>query len=165
MVILLPSLGACGFNYQTDKVYQPGVGADNHKGTVNVLGGVVVSPGDAQGTFVASLVNTDLKEPQKLTSITGDGVQVKLKAPISVEPDSLVNLADSGAVGVTGEDIEPGNYVRLSLEFESGQKVDLNTPVVSNVEEYAGVTPASPSSPSDSASPSGSPSPSDSPTP
>ena len=59
LVLLVPLLGACGFGYQTDQVYQPSVGVNDRDGTVDVLGAVVVSSADGQGTFVASLVNKD----------------------------------------------------------------------------------------------------------
>ena len=62
LVLLVPGLGAC--QYQTDQVYQPGVGVNNRDGTVDVLGAVVVSSTDGKGTFVASLVNQDLEETE-----------------------------------------------------------------------------------------------------
>jgi len=148
-VLLVPSLGAC--DYQTDQVYQPGVGVNNRDGTVDVLGAVVVST-NGQGTFVASLVNSDLNESDSLTNVTGDDLQVQLAAPVEIKPESLVNLDDTGAVSVAGENIEPGQFARITLEFESGQETEVNVPVVPYEDEYAEVELASPGT-SPSASP------------
>ena len=167
LVLLVPTLGACGFEEQTDQVYQPGVGANDRSGTVDVLGAVVVSSSDGGGTFVASLVNRDLSTSDTLTEVTGSGVQATVSAPIKIGPETLVNLADTGAIGVRGSTIAPGGYVRLQLSFESGQKTRINVPVVRAAEEFATITPAPPTglptpSSSPSSSPSGSPSPSSS---
>jgi hypothetical protein len=142
-VLLVPSLGAC--QYQTDKVYQPGVGVNNRDGTVEVLGAVVVSSTDGQGTFVASLVNQDLKDADSLTGVTGDDLQVQLAAPVEIKPESLVNLDDTGAVSVTGESVEPGGFARITLKFESGQETQVNAPVVPFEDEYSEIEPAQPS--------------------
>jgi hypothetical protein len=142
-VLLIPSLGAC--EYQTDQVYQPGVGVNNREGTVDVLGAVVVSSTDGQGTFVASLVNQDLEKSNSLTGVTGEDLEVQIAAPVELGPETLVNLADTGAVSVTGESVEPGSFARLTLEFESGQETEVNAPVVPYEDEYSEIAPAEPS--------------------
>lgn len=157
MVVLLPGLGACGFGAQTNKVYQPAVGANVQGEAVDVLNAVVVSDDEGSGTFVASLVNTSLDEDDQLTGITGEDVEVQLGEPVDLRADDIVNLADAGAALVSGERIAPGLYTRLTLEFASGQQTEVNVPVVAQEEEFADITPAEPSS-SPSASPSGSPS-------
>ncbi len=143
LVLLVPGLGACA--YQTDQVYQPSVGVNNREGTVDVLGAVVVSSTDGKGTFVASMVNSSLEEPDQLGGMAGEGVQVQLSGPIEIGPESLVNLADTGAVSVTGDDVEPGRFVRLTLTFASGQETKLNVPVVDNEDPFSDIEPASPS--------------------
>ncbi len=161
-VLLVPVLGACGpsgfnSNYQTDEIYQPGVGVNERSGTVDVLGAVVVSTSGGRGTFVAGLANNDLANEDTLSSITGEDVQVQVSAPVQVPAEGFVNLADSGSVSVTGESVRPGEFVRLTLEFSSGQATEMNVPVVPYDGEYADIKPAS--APSSSASPSASPSP------
>lgn len=156
MVLLVPSLGACGFGYQTDQVYQPGVGVNNRDGTVDVLGAVVVTASDGRGTFVASLVNKDTENDDTLVSVTGEDLQARVSAPVDVAAGTLVNLADTGAVGVDGETIMPGKFARLELQFESGQTTEVNVPVVPREEEYNEVELAESSG---SSSPSPSPSP------
>jgi hypothetical protein len=163
MVLLVPVAGGCGISgfagaeYQTDEVYQPGVGVNDRSGKVAVLGAVVVSSEDGEGTFVASLVNEDSKKSDRLTMVTGDGIEGKVLSPVEIGPDSLLNLADTGAISVTGEEIKAGAFVRLELTFESGQTNSLNVPVVADDAEFSDITPARPSA-SPSASPSESPS-------
>jgi hypothetical protein len=146
MVLLVPTLGACGFGYQTDQVYQPGVGVNDRDGSVDVLGAVVVSSLNGEGTFVASLVNKDDDKDDALVSMTGTGLDVTLKAPVKVPAGTLVNLADTGAVSVTGDTIQSGKFARLKLTFESGQTTELNAPVVPYAEEFGDVRLASPAS-------------------
>ena len=145
MVLLVPALGACGFGYQTDQVYQPGVGVNHRDGQVDVLAAVVVSSTDGEGTFVASLVNKDTENDDTLQQVTADDVDVQLQAPIEVPADTLVNLADTGAVAVSGETVEPGKWVRLTLTFESGETAEVNAPVVPHEDEYSEVELAEPS--------------------
>jgi hypothetical protein len=147
LALLVPTLGACGFNEQTDQVYQPAQGVNDRSGTVDVLGAVVVSGTDGSGTFVASLVNKSETKTHTLTGITGaDGVQVSLTKPVEVGAGDLVDLAPMGAASVTGESIKAGGYVRLTLTFDNGQTAEINTPIVDRDGDYSGVAPAIPSS-------------------
>ena len=87
-----------------------------------MLGAVVVSWRQRQGTFVASLANKNQSKADTLISVTGsEGIEPELVAPVEVEPGDLVNLADMGAVSVTGDGVEPGSFARLTLTFDSGQ--------------------------------------------
>ena len=159
LVLLVPLVGACGFNAQTDQVYQPAVGSNVRTGEVDILGAVVVSGSDGSGTFVASLVNKDLDKDATLTSVTAaDGTQAQLTAPVKVGADALVNLAPLGAVRVGGDKVASGGWTRLTLGFDTGQKTEVNTPIVPRDAEFSGVSPALPA-PSGSASPSASPTP------
>lgn len=144
LVLLAPTLTACGFNYQTDQVYQPGVGSNDRESRVDVLAAVVVSSLPGEGTLVTSLVNNDTESADKLVGVTGEGLKVQLTAPVEVPADSLVDLADTGAVAVQGETVEPGKWARLTLTFESGQTTEINVSVVPYKDEYADVRLASP---------------------
>ena len=159
VVLLVPLLGACGFGQQTDQVYQPAVGVNDHKGQVDVLGAAVVSGVNGIGTFVASLDNKNPRKAITLVSVKGsEGIEPELVAPVRVEPGTLVNLADVGAVRVTGEGVEAGAFARLTLTFDTGQVSEVNAPIVARVGPYSEVKPAIPL-PSPSASPSSSPAP------
>ena len=147
LVILVPALGACGFNYQTDQVYQPSVGVNNRQGDVDVLGAVVVSGTPGSGTFVASLDNKDQSKTQTLTGITGaDGIEVTLVKQVKVPPGALVNFADLGVASVKGQAVQAGGFARLTLQFENGQSAQVNVPVVAPVNQYSEIAPAIPSS-------------------
>ena len=52
---------------------------------------------------MASLVNKNQTKDDTLVTMTGDGLDVSLSAPIKVPAGDLVNLADTGAVSVTGD--------------------------------------------------------------
>jgi hypothetical protein len=144
MVVLVPTLGACGFSEQTDQIYQPGVGVNNRDGTVDILGAVVVSSLNGEGTLVASLVNQSESKDDSLVSVTGDGLEASLSAPVKLPAGQLVNLADTGAVSVTGDTIQTGKFARLKLTFESGQTTEINAPVVPYSGEFDDVRLASP---------------------
>jgi copper(I)-binding protein len=150
LVLLVPVLGACGFGYQTDQVYQPATGVNNRSGTVDVLNAVVVSSVNGEGTFVASLVNKSDDKDDSLVSMSGDGLTIQLTAPVKVPAGSLVNLADTGAVSVTGDTVQAGKFVRLTLTFESGQSTEINAPVVPYSGDFNDVRLATPKTSSSS---------------
>ncbi|MCW2820029.1 MAG: hypothetical protein JWR42_2816 [Marmoricola sp.] len=167
LVLLVPLTASCGFGYQTDKVYQPGVGTDDRSSTVDVLASVIVSGSDGSGTYVASLANKSQSKEISLTQLSGpSGAEVKLSAPVKVPAAQLVNLANEPAITVSGSKVTPGAYLRLTFTFSDGATRKINVPVVDQTGEYAdvGASPTSTASPSasDSASPSESSSPSES---
>lgn len=147
-----PAMTACGFNIQTDQIYQPGVGVDNRSGTVDVLAAVVVSAKDGTGTFVATLVNNDLDKAITLERVQARDLEAQLGKPIEVPANGLVNMADLGAIAITGSDVAPGGFARVTLEFSNGQDTTVNVPIVDDSGDYADVTLAG-GSESPSASP------------
>lgn len=145
VVLLVPALGACGLNYQTNEFYQPGIGVNDRDGEVDVLAAVVVSSTEGSGTFVASLVNQNLEESVSLVRVSGEEVEAELLgSAIEIGPEELVNLADMGVIAVDGERVRRGLFVRVTLEFDNGQKTRLNVPVVGKDAEYSDVKPALP---------------------
>lgn len=141
-LLLAPVLAACGFNAQTDQVYQPATGVNDRDGSVDVLNALIVSAEDGSGTFVATLVNNDQSERDELTGVTGDGVTARIAPksdPIEVPADGLANLAESGAVTVTGEAVKAGDFVSVTLTFASGQSTTVKVPVVLNGNDYVSV--------------------------
>jgi hypothetical protein len=151
VALLVPTLGACA--YQTDKVYQPSIGVNNRQGDVDVLGAVIASGAAGSGTFVASLANKDLDKPAKLVAVTGpSGMTFQVVKQVEIGPEALVNLADIGAVSVTGDAVKAGGFARITLQFDTGQSTKLNVPIVDKDDEFSDVSPAVPST-SASASP------------
>ena len=162
LVLATPALTACGFNVQTDQDYQPAVGVNDRTGQVDVLNAVVVSAQDGSGQFIATFVNTSTKASVKVLSIESGGSEGTVVGK-RLKPETLLNLAQEAPVMVSGTDVAPGKFVKVTIDFDNGQQTVLNTPIVANTAFYAefGKAPESPSSsPSDSPSSSPSDSPS-----
>lgn len=140
-LLLLPTLGACGFSAQTDQVYQAATGVNDRSGTVEILNAQIVSATDGAGTFIATLDNTDAKQADRLVSVTASGLTAKSKG-VAIPADGVANLAEPAESGnpvqvaVSGAKVKAGGWVRLTLVFESGQSTTILVPVVENTEDY-----------------------------
>jgi hypothetical protein len=137
-LLLAPALTACGFNVQTDEVYQPAVGVNDRSGTVDVLNALVVSGADGSGTFAGTLVNSDATEDDRLDSVTGPEVTAS-KSVIPVPAGGTALLGKTGQVTVEGDVVEPGTFVELTFSFASGQTTTVKVPVVAATGDYADV--------------------------
>lgn len=137
-LLLAPALTACGFNFQTDQVYQPSVGVNDRSGSVDILNALVVSGTDGSGTFAGTLVNGDPTEDDRLDSVTGPDVTTS-KSVIPVPAGGTALLAKTGQVTVEGADVEPGTFVELTFSFASGQTTTVKVPVVAATGDYADV--------------------------
>jgi hypothetical protein len=136
-------LGSCGFDYATDRVYNPGAGVNDRDAMVDVLAAVVVSAQEGSGTFIASFANNDQENAATVSSIAGAGddadVQVDSFEPIQIDPGQLVNLATAGGVVLTGDKIESGESVTLEIGFGDGDSVQMDVPIVPPCYEYEGL--------------------------
>ncbi len=152
LAVSATAVAGCGFDVQTNAVYQPGTGADVRQGTTDVLAAVIVSPKVGQGVFVATLVDSSDTKGDKLTSVTaGSGVQVASGATLPDMPvQTAVNLADTGGIAMTGDAITTvdSNYVKVTLNFANADPVTVNVPVVVDNGPYAdlGKTSSTPNS-------------------
>lgn len=166
LVLAAPAVAACGFNVQTDKVYQAAVGVDDRSGSVDVLNAMIVSSTDGEGRFLATLVNKSTKESVKLISIKLDGSNSGAESLLGTEiaREGILNLADSTApVTFSGDALKPGGFVKVTLSLSNGQETTVNAPVVSpdsTVAEFPSEEPSPSQSPSQSPSPSASETPS-----
>lgn len=159
LVLLAPLPAACGFGYQTDKVYQPGVGTNNQSTSVDILASVVVSAEDGSGTYIGTLVNKNQDKAITLTGITGPSdAEVTLTKPVEVPAGGLVNLADETPISVSGEGVTYGANLSMTFTFDDGASAKVAVPVVGRDREYASIGPSPSASPSESASPSSEPS-------
>lgn len=140
LAVPLLSLGltACGFDAPTDQFYNPAVGINDQRGSVDVLNALVVSGSDGSGTVVASFANNDQEESDALTGITGAGVQVEVGGDTTIPQGGLLNLSD-GSVRITGDEVVPGSFVRLTFSFGRGEAITLQAPVMANDGDYADV--------------------------
>jgi hypothetical protein len=153
-LLLAPALTACGFNAQTDQVYQPAVGVNDRSGTVDIINALVVSGTEGSGTFAGTLVNKS-DEADRLESVTGTDVTAS-RQTVAIPAAKAVPLATSGVVSLTGEAVKAGGWVELTFVFSSGQSTSIKVPVVEATGDYADVRLPRPS-----ASPTASPSSSD----
>lgn len=164
LLLLVPLIAACGFNYQTDKPYQSAAGTENRSGQVYILNAMVVTVSGGKGTFAGTLVNENQTRADKLVSITGPTISGST-TQVSLPPNSAVDLAKTGQITISGPDIKPGNFVPMTFEFANGQSTQMQVPVFSRTGFLANVAlPSSSPTGSPSSSPTGSPSATSSPT-
>ncbi len=138
LVLAVPGVSACGFNYATDREYTPANGANNKQGDVDVLNAVIVSSEEGSGTFVATLSNNLSDEAISLDSVSfgsNSTVEVAPFDPIEVPAHGLVNLANDQGIKVAG-DFAAGDFIELSLAFGNGETADMDVHVVAADYEY-----------------------------
>ena len=70
LVLAVPGVSACGFNYATDRENTIVNGTNDQDGTVDVLNAVIVSSEDGSGTFIASLSNNSPDEAISFDSLS-----------------------------------------------------------------------------------------------
>lgn len=142
VAVCAPALTSCGFNYATDRIYTPATGVNNRDASVDVLGAAIVSAEDGSGTFIASFANNDSAKTVSVESLEGVD-QAELTAddfsPIEVPPGGTVNLADDQGIGVEGDLVTAGDFVELALQFDTGERVEMDVPVVTNCGYYEGL--------------------------
>lgn len=142
------TLSACGtsFGAQTNKVYQPAVGA-NARGEVDVLNTLLVANPDGSATVSAGVVNNADTE-QTLSSVevtTLDDETLKVedvtKTQLPLKP-GVFNLVGSStdAGGFRVDDAEPGLYVKVTFTFSDSSPVTIEAPVVARTAEYDNIT-------------------------
>lgn len=127
LLACLSLLSACGFNPQTDAVYQPAAGTNNRSGTVYILNSVIVTDKQGEGTWAGSLVNTNQSKPEQLVNVTYWNAA---GAPITIKPADLVNFGQTGQIMVHSPKIKSGAFVPMTFSFASGQITHLLTPVL-----------------------------------
>lgn len=145
LLFLAPVLTACGLGAQTDQVYQPAIGTDARGTSTDALGVVIVSAEDGTGQLVFSLNNNSLKDTDKLVKVTGPDLTIG-EAQIEIPANTLINLADE-SIAVTGDSIKVGNFIKLTFEFQSGEVLNVETPVVTTLPPYNDIVPESSKSP------------------
>jgi len=146
LVLAVPTLSSCGFNYATDHIYTPSAGTDIRTSRVDVLNAVVVASEDNVGAFVATFSNNDAKEADKVTDIAGGVDDPSLASvgmkPITVPPGGYVNLATNHrGITLTG-DFKPGDFVTVTIDFATAASVTFLVPVVKDEGPYDGLAPS-----------------------
>lgn len=137
LALAVPVLSSCGTNFYppTDMTYTPAIGVNDRSESVDVLNALVVTETDGSGTLVASLVNNDIENDDRLTQVTGSGGDSNLEvqgSPVDVPAGELVGLLEESQATVTGTKVRPGFFVELRFTFEGAEPVTVQAPVVSN---------------------------------
>ena len=145
LMLAVPTLSSCGFNYATDEIYTASAGTDVRTSAVDVLNAVIVSDKDNTGAFVATFSNNNKTTADKVTGLAGAGDDTDLSAidlkPIDVAPGSYVNLADGDQrVTVTGS-FTAGDVVMVTIDFANAESVTFGVPVVKAEGPYADLAP------------------------
>lgn len=140
LLLAAPVLSSCGFDYQTDQVNTISAGVNNRDGDVDVLGGVVIAGQPDAGVFVASLANNNDDDEDSLVSLgggeAGQLASISQVGPIPVPPGGAVSLLEEGGIAVQGS-FGAGDFVTVTLGFESGQTTTLDVAVVRPCYQYA----------------------------
>jgi hypothetical protein len=140
LILAVPGVASCGFNYATDRENTISNGTSDKSGTVDVLNAVIVSSEDGSGTFIATLSNNSADETIHMTSLSfgsDSTTQVAAFDPIEVKPHAVVNLADGQGIKVSG-DFKAGDFVALTVGFDNGESADMKVHVVVDDDEYEG---------------------------
>ncbi|QNN53879.1 hypothetical protein [Nocardioides mesophilus] len=146
-LLAVPALSSCGFDVQTNQAYNPTVGVYSKASAVEVLNALVVvdSNSAGKGTVIATLVNSDLAQADKLTGVSGSGESGPATftiqgGSVEIPAGGLVDLSETGAVSVDGgKDLMPGLLIPVTFTFERAAQVTLKVPVVTNEGPYAEV--------------------------
>ncbi len=142
---LLLSGCAAGFSAQTLQPYQPGEGISSRSGQVYAINTLVVTDGKGNGTVVAALINQKSKQDALMSVAATDtrGSTLKVQAlprgGISLPYGQSVQLADSGAVRISGTGLEAGMFITLTFAFSQAAPVKIMVPVVNRGSIYAKV--------------------------
>jgi hypothetical protein len=147
LVAAVFAIAGCGsnFNAQSEQIYQPAVGLSDRSGQVYAINTLVVTNGKGDGTVIAALINQAHHDDhlRSVTVVDGKGSQLQV-APLPANGLRLpstqsVQLADSGAVRVSGPSLEAGTVVTVTFTFAQAAPVTLDVPVVEDSSTYASV--------------------------
>ena len=150
-----PVLSSCGFDYATDRPNVISNGGFDQTGSgMRVLATRVVADSNDHGVFIATIAlnptadaAADAKKAPKLvglaaSSASSSQLTASSFSPIAVTSTGAVNLGDPsvGGIPVTG-DFEAGAIIPITLTFSDGEKITVQTPVVTQCGDYASVVP------------------------
>jgi hypothetical protein len=142
LVLAVPGVSACGFNYATDRentdrqrLEQQGRRRRRAERRDRVgrgrLGDVHRLAGQQRPAARRSAFET-------LDFGSNSTIEVAAFSPIEVPPHGLVNLSDGQGIKVSG-DFKAGEFVGLSLDFDNGESAELDALVVSEDNQYTGL--------------------------
>jgi hypothetical protein len=145
LLLAVPALASCGFDYPTDRVNTVGAGVSDRDGTVDVVGALIVAGQSDSGTLIGALASNDEENPISLVSISGgdDGaLQADAFEPIELSPLGHFNLAslaeEDEGITVSG-DFDAGDFVDVTFTFDNDESVSVEIPVMKPCDQYEGL--------------------------
>lgn len=145
LLLALPVLASCGFDYPTERVNTVGAGITDRDGIVDVGGARIVAGQDDSGTFIGALTNNSTEDAISLTELTGgeDGeVRADAFDPVEIPAEGHLNLADLAendqGLTVSG-DFAAGDFVEVTLGFDNGESVTMEIPVMKPCDQHEGL--------------------------
>jgi hypothetical protein len=147
LAVAVCAVTGCGsnFNAQSEQIYQPAAGLSDRSGQVYAIDTLIVTNGKGDGTVVSALINQAHRDDhlQAVTVVDGKGLQLQV-APLPagglrLPSTQSVQLADSGAVRVSGASLEAGTVVTVTFTFAQAAPVTLDVPVINDSSTYASV--------------------------
>jgi len=144
LMLAVPTLSSCGFNYATDEIYTASAGTDVRTSDVDVLNAVIVSDQENVGAFIATFSNNNQKQPDRVVAIAGGGdttLTVSGMHPINLAPGGYVSLADNHQGIVVQGTFKAGDFVSVSVDFGNAESVTFLVPVVAAEGPYADLAP------------------------
>lgn len=137
LLLAVPVLSSCGFDYATDRVNDLTAGHTNREASVDVINSLVVAGQPDSGTLVGMLVNNDVDADAALTSVTSgpDDAAADLEE-LTIAAGGRAELRDAG-IRIEGT-FEAGEVYDVTLTFDTGEEVELSVPVVTECGQYDG---------------------------
>ena len=142
LLLAVPALSSCGFDYPTERLNTVGAGVTERDARVDVGGALIVAGQPDSGTLIGTLSNNEQDEDISLTSVTG-GEKGEIEAdfePLEVAGGGHVNLAalEGDAITVTG-DFDAGDFVTATFTFSNDEWVTIEIPVMKACYQYEGL--------------------------
>ncbi len=144
LLLAVPALASCGFDYPTERVNTVGAGVTNHEAKVDVGGAVIVAGQPDSGTLIGTLSN-NTEDPISLTSMTGGekgSITADQRDALEVPGQGHVNLAtlaeDGEGITVSG-DFDAGDFVTVTLVFDNDESVTMEIPVMKACYQFEGL--------------------------
>ena len=143
LLLALPALSSCGFDYPTERLNTVGAGVTERSAEVDAVGIAIVSGAEGSGNLIGTFVNNDIENADTLVAVSGE-VSVEQLEPLEIPKGGFVNLAtlveDGEAIEVSGEFVA-GDFVEVTFEFERSEPITVDVPVDKPCYKYEGLAP------------------------
>lgn len=144
LLLAVPALASCGFDYPTERINTVGAGVTDRDAEVDATGLLIVAGQPDSGTLIGTLSN-NVDSDRSLVALTG-GEEGQLEAdqrqPIDIPARGFVNLAtlaeEGDGVTLTG-DFDAGDFVTITLSFDNDESVTMEIPVMKPCYQYEGL--------------------------